>query len=287
MTNTTRLEPLDSLYSVDGGAPLPLPDDLLRIYGPLSLPLAAHRSYVISNFVTSLDGKISLNMPGKMGGGEISGHNAQDRFVMGLLRALADVVLITSMSLRVARNHIWTGWAVYPELADSYAELRARMGLAPVPLHVVISGRGDLNTDHRVFTSGEVPSLVLTTRAGEARAEERKLPPAVPVVNLEPSGQLSAGEILAAVRQFSGERARLVLSEGGAHLLGTLLQGNRLDELFLTLAPQAVGNDETLNRPSLVAGHVLAPGAPRWSELVSLKRGGSFLFLRYRFAAVT
>ena len=83
MTNTTRLEPLDSLYSVDGGAPLPLPDDLYRIYGPLSLPLAAHRSYVISNFVTSLEGKISLNMPGKMGGGEISGHNAHDRFVMG------------------------------------------------------------------------------------------------------------------------------------------------------------------------------------------------------------
>lgn len=284
MIKNTELEPLDTLYSIEDNALLPLPNELVRIYGPLSLPLTAEKPYVISNFVTSLDGKISLNMPGKMSGGDISGHNLQDRFVMGLLRALADVVLITSMSLRVARHHLWTAQTIYPELANSFAELRARLGLAPVPLHVVITGRGDLNTDHRVFTSGEVPSLVLTTRAGEAHAEERKLPANVPVVYLEPSGQLGAGEILAAVREFSGERARLVLSEGGAHLLGTLLQGDRLDELFLTLAPQAVGNDKSLDRPSLVAGHALAPDAPRWSELVSLKRGGSFLFLRYRFS---
>jgi hypothetical protein len=58
-----------------------------------------------------------------------------------------------------------------------------------------------------------------------------------------------------------------------------------LDELFLTLAPQVAGRDDTGERPGLVAGQRFAPEQPRWGELIGIKRGGSHLFLRYAFAS--
>ena len=57
------------------------------------MPRHAARPHVIGNFVTSLDGVVSLGIPGKAGGGEISGFNPHDRMVMGLLRAAADAVV--------------------------------------------------------------------------------------------------------------------------------------------------------------------------------------------------
>jgi riboflavin biosynthesis pyrimidine reductase len=65
--------------------------------------------------------------------------------------------------------------------------------------------------------------------------------------------------------------------------MGDFLAEGRLDELFLTLAPQVAGRDASLERPGLVSGKVFAPEHPIWSELVGVKRGGSHLFLRYAF----
>ena len=46
-----------------------------------------------------------------MGGGEISGFYEPDRFVMGLLRALADVVLVGAGTMRAAQGHRWVAGA--------------------------------------------------------------------------------------------------------------------------------------------------------------------------------
>jgi hypothetical protein len=54
-----------------------------------------------------------------------------------------------------------------------------------------------------------------------------------------------------------------------------------LHELFLTLAPQIAGRDNTSERPGIVKGQLFAPLDPRWSRLVSVKRAESHLFLRY------
>ena len=73
---------------------LPLPPRLARLYGCLRMPLPRTRPYVFSNFATTLDGVVSLNTKGHASGGDISGFSAQDRMVMGLMRAIADVVII-------------------------------------------------------------------------------------------------------------------------------------------------------------------------------------------------
>ena len=63
-----------------------LPAALREAYdGDLQFPQAArHSVYVVANFVTTLDGVVSYQIPGKSGGGEISGFNDQDRYIMAL-----------------------------------------------------------------------------------------------------------------------------------------------------------------------------------------------------------
>jgi riboflavin biosynthesis pyrimidine reductase len=75
----------------------------------------------------------------------------------------------------------------------------------------------------------------------------------------------------------------VILTEGGPRLFGDFLAEKYLDELFLTLAPQVAGRDGHIERPGLVAGKIFAPEHPLWGKLISLKRGGSHLFLRYAF----
>ena len=58
----------------------------------------------------------------------------------------------------------------------------------------------------------------------------------------------------------------------------------RIDEQFLTLAPQVAGRDGLPARPGLVAGKLFAPDHPLWGTLIGVKRGGSHLFLRYAFS---
>ena len=77
----------------------------------------------------------------------------------------------------------------------------------------------------------------------------------------------------------------VILVEGGPQLIGDFFAERCLDELFLTLAPQVAGRDDTSERPGLVAGKRFAPEHPIWGTLVGVKRGGSHLFLRYAFGA--
>jgi riboflavin biosynthesis pyrimidine reductase len=88
------------------------------------MPLPRSHTHVFSNFVTTLDGVVSFNTKGHASGGDISGFSAQDRMVMGLLRAVADVVIIGSGTLGVDCRHVWTAEAIFPALVDDYRQLR-------------------------------------------------------------------------------------------------------------------------------------------------------------------
>jgi hypothetical protein len=57
------------------------------------------RPLVIGNFVQTLDGIVSLKIPHQSGGGVISGGNEEDRFIMALLRACADAVMVATGTL--------------------------------------------------------------------------------------------------------------------------------------------------------------------------------------------
>jgi riboflavin biosynthesis pyrimidine reductase len=248
----------------------------------MALPRA--RPHVFSNFVTTLDGVVSLNTKGHASGGDISGFSAQDRMVMGLLRAVADVVIIGAGTLLSDRRHVWTAAAIYPALADEYAQLSEALGQNGPPLNVIVSGSGRIDLRLPVFASGKVRALIITTTAGAKRLRELGAPESVEIRAIHGnSTAIAASAILAKIgRMRLGKR---ILVEGGPRLLGAFYAEHLLDDQFLTLAPQIAGRDADDRRLSLVMGKLFAPADPLWGSLTDVRHGGSHLFLRYSFPA--
>jgi hypothetical protein len=79
--------------------PSVLPKELRIAYGGdlWFPPSGPQRPYVIGNFVSTVDGVVSCEIAGKSGGSDISGFDQSDRFIMGLLRASADAVMVGSV----------------------------------------------------------------------------------------------------------------------------------------------------------------------------------------------
>ena len=204
---------------------------------------------------------------------------------MGLLRAAADAVVIGAGTLRASSpDHVWTADYIYPPLADAYRELRAALGKSEPPLNVVVTGSGDIDLDRRLFRSGAVPSLIVTSDAGAERLQvrDRELPPSARIEVVAGAAPLCARAVLDAVGRT--RKSELVLIEAGPRLMSDFFAERLLDELFLTLAPQVAGRDGGIERPGLVSGKLFAPDHPVWGTLVGLKRGGDHLLLRYAFA---
>src|SRR5947207_10787906 len=151
MNNLTPLEPL---FEAEGGSALPLPPELATLYGRVHLPSHPGRPSVIGNFVTTLDGVVTLNIPGQSGGGPISGFNPHDHLVMGVLRAVADAVIVGAGTLRaVSSHHRWTAQYIYPVLSGVYQQLRMSLGKPEPPLNVIVTARGEINLDLPIFQS--------------------------------------------------------------------------------------------------------------------------------------
>ena len=276
------LTPLEPTIVTQRGTPLPLPPKLARLYGDLYMRSARSRPQVFSNFVTTLDGVVSLHARGHAAGADISGFSAQDRMVMGLLRALADVVIVGSGTLAADPRHVWTPEAICPELRKDYGLLRAALGAPRTPLNVIVSGSGELNLRLPVFASGQVQTLILTTTGGARRLARQSVPHAVEIRAIQRSASaIGAKAILGAVCQAS--RGQRILVEGGPRLLGHFFRQRLIGELFLTLSPQIAGRRQGDERPSLVMGEYFAPRDPLWGTLSDVRRGGSHLFLRYSY----
>lgn len=264
---------LATLLDRSEAAPHPLPPALVDGYGgPLGFPLR-ERPHVIANFVTTLDGVVSYRVPGRSDAALISGGNTDDRFLMGLLRACADAVVVGAGTLREERRHVWTPAHISPSNAEHYAELRRRLGKPAQPVTVIVSASGDVDLSLPAFHTPDVRAVVLTTRDGAARLR----PPET--VRVRALDATTAQALLDAV--VAETAARLVLTEGGPRLLASFLATGALDELFLTVAPQLAGRDEQHPRLALVEGQAFDPSGAPWGRLVSAKAAGEFLFLRY------
>jgi riboflavin biosynthesis pyrimidine reductase len=243
-----------------------LPTPLAALYGGrLALPADA----VYANFIASLDGVVALAAP-RGAGPTLRGEAAADRFVMGLLRFLADAVLIGAGTLRADGGHLWSAAYIDRERAADYRALGRGE-----PRLVVVSASGDLDPAERALQAG---ALVLTTESGAGRLRGRL--PAACTVRALGSGRLAAGAILAAIR---AEGHRRVLTEGGPTLLAGLAAAGLLDELFLTVSPVLAGRRAGDGRLGLVDGAHLLPGDAGWARLRSVRSCGSHLFLRHAF----
>ena len=282
---TDRRMPLDVLAEMprgDGAAELRglgMPPELERRYGgELTIPLRPDRPTVIANFVTTIDGIVALGDGDLAGGGLISGFHEPDRFVMGLLRVLADMVVVGAGTLRGSTEHRWIAEHVHPASAAASAVWRAEMGLPPRPTTVIVSGSGDIPVAHKGLNDPTVPVVIATTPAGAERVRSAGVADHVSIESIDTDGPITGADLA----ELGARRdARLILTEGGPHLLGQVVGSDVLDELFLTLAPQIVGR-ALHERLGLVEGIALPTNDARWFELASLRRSGDHLFMRYR-----
>ena len=258
-----------------------LPPELARRFpGELTIGLSPGRPAIIANFVSTLDGVVALGpSEPNAGGTEISGFSDADRFMMALLRALADVVIIGAGTIRAGKRHVWTATHVQPALADAFAAWRSELRLSPQPTTIVVTASGNIDAAHAGLNAPDVPVIVATTRAGADRLARLPLGPNVRVASLGNEEWVPAEALVELIR---GTGARLALCEGGPHLFGELVRARLVDELFLTVAPQIAGREDAVRRLALVEGISFGKGLGRWSNLASIRRAGDDVFLRYR-----
>lgn len=261
---------LEVLYEAEGLPAFDLPADLLARYGR---PLGFAEPLVIANFVASLDGVVAAP-PGAQSATRLAGGSEADRFVMGLLRACADVVLVGSGTLRGSPDSRWLPEGPFPAGAASFAEIRRRRRLTERPLVAVVTGSGRIDPGHPALEAG---ALVLTTAGGAARLRG-VLPGASEIVSV---GDGDLVDLASAVGLLRARGYRLVLSEAGPHVFGGLLAGRLVDELFLTVSPVIAGRQEDVARLGLIEGHDLLARDLDAHRLLSVRREDAHLFLRY------
>jgi riboflavin biosynthesis pyrimidine reductase len=256
----------------------PMPAELVERYGgSLEIPIVPDRPTLLANFVSTLDGVVALGPGEERGGGVISGRFEPDRFVMALLRAAADVLVMGAGTIAGSSSPNWTAEHLQPDYAAALARWRRDLGLAPHPTTVIVTGSGDVRLGRRGVEDPTLPVIFATTESGAQRLRDIELPSHVGVEVLGTGATISPGELSTFLGRFGGQ---VVLCEGGPHLLGDLVAADIVDELFLTIAPQVIGREK--GRLGLVEGLGLAPDEARWHDLVSIKRAEDHLFLRYR-----
>lgn len=264
-----------------------LPSKLRELYdGDLHFrKTTAARPLVIANFVSTLDGVASYGIKGKSGGSAISGSNPADRFIMGLLRASADAVIIGAGTLRdVGAKSLWTPESVYPDAKHLYKEYRVNAQHKPkYPLLVIVSGTGQLELKRAIFQKPAMRTIVITTAAGRDELVRRGAATltSVEVHALKSSrGSIAPRAILQLLQSQFG--VKTLLHEGGPMLFGQFLAAKAVDELFLTLAPQIAGRKAEAARPAVVQGVAFLPDSAPWFQMVSVKQESAYLYLRYR-----
>ena len=271
----------------EASEPSVLPEDLRLFYGgDLRFPPSGpRRPYVIGNFVSTVDGVVSYEIAGKSGGGDISGFDESDRFIMGLLRASADAVMVGSRTLhQTDPEHLFVGDRVYPEACDLYACYRSEaLKKTTPPLQVVVSGSGRVDLTRAIFLTPGIRTLIVTTQAGgdllatngvASLASTEVRPLEGPII-----APTSILELLHAEYDVS-----MLLHEGGPTLFGRFVADGCVDELFLTVAPQIAGRNKQPPRPGFIANVEFLPGTAPWLDILSVKARGNHLYLRYAAA---
>jgi riboflavin-specific deaminase-like protein len=225
--------------------------------GDLRLGDLAHadRPYVVLNMAATADGRVAIG--GRSG--PVAGE--ADRELFHLLRTQADAVMAGAGTVRAERYR--------RVVKDTLRAERERLGLAPVPLAVIVSGRLDLPADLPILHNPDARVAVVTTVDETIDGTEADVSYVLQPVTRELAPALHT------LRSEHGVRS--IVCEGGPHLNSSLLREGLVDELWLCVSPR-IGGDP--GQPATVEGDAVP--APVDLELVSLHEAEQHLFFRYR-----
>ena len=229
-------------------------------YPPAAAQGAPDGGWLRANMVSSVDGAAHH------GGHSRPLSSAADMRVFGVLRQLADVVIVGAETVREEGYR-----PVRPRPA--FAERRAAAGQAPVPAIAVVSSSLRLDFSLPLFAEPLVPTLLLTGAKAPRAELERARAAGVQVIV---AGEGTGAEPTRVKAELARRGLVRMLTEGGPRLLGQLLAAGVVDELCLSWSPRyAVGG------AARIAGgpELDAPGELRLTDVLE---DSGFLFTRYR-----
>ena len=293
MTHADQLRRFQIFF--DEGEPSPIEHEGYAPYGKLGFPAPPQgRPWIYSNFVQSLDGITSL-LGAHASGGEIS-QSADDRWLMDLLRAHADGLLMGMNTLREEqRSRGPESRGIVFRVADpTLQDLRAKLGRGR-ERNIFITKAADLDLSrHKVFDGDVVDAAILTSPAGAERLLAQGKHPQVAILGAGEKEKLDLPRAIAKLREELG--IRYLLCEGGPTVYGNLARADLIDEKFMTVAPvetgqvvppeqERIAEEQTipvLLRPTVFGG----PGftrehITRW-RWISCRKAGEHQFNRYR-----
>jgi riboflavin biosynthesis pyrimidine reductase len=238
---------LELIPAVTAGPTPAAIEKLADLYRNGLRPAAADRPWLRANMISSADGAATLGgRSGALGG-------PADRMVFGVLRSLADVILVGAGTARAEKYRPVSQAGIWAGLRDGDA--------AALPAIAVVSASLNLSGCEQLLAGGPGagPTIVITTEAAAGRPWPGQLGTAAVSAALRPGqpealrpGQsealrpgrpevVTAGtdrvDVNRAVTALAELGYRQILAEGGPHLLGQLADADLIDELCLTTSP--------------------------------------------------
>jgi riboflavin biosynthesis pyrimidine reductase len=210
-----------------------------------------------ANFVTSADGAAYID--GRSAGLSSNG----DMRIFGMLRVLADVVLVGAGTARVEE---------YKPARRRPALAELREGRPETATIALVTRTLGLNLTSPLFTETPPDARTIMITSAASDPELREAAAEVADVIVAGEEEVDLGAALDALRKRGLSR---VLCEGGPHLLGDLSAAGLLDELCLSLSPTLAGPGAT----RIIAG-AQADARPLALTQVLADDDG-FLFFRY------
>ncbi len=205
---------------------------------------------VFSNTAVSLDGRI-----GTVSQEHFNVGTDEDRKRMALLQAKADAIFVGGETFRMGPHPI-----IEPR-GMAFVEGRRPLINAVLTRNGVASVLGDDWPDPRVELHVFGPPSLDTDAHGAHGATVH-----------------TAADPLEVLDQLESMGCRSVLVEGGGDLIFQIIAADRMDSIFITLAPRIIGG---VGAPSLADGVGFTAGQIRDFYLVDSEQVGDELFLRY------
>ena len=233
--------------------------DPVAVYHDVERPAPAGRPWVLVNMVASVDGATAVDgLSGPLGGDA-------DRRLLGVVRGLADVVLVGAGTVRAE------GYRPPLTPAAAVGGRRATRGQAVRPRLAVVSGSADLDPAAALFADQDPddPAPFVYTSAGVAPDRLTGLSGVAEVVVAD--GVLNVVEVVADLHDRGVDT---LLCEGGPGLVAQLASAGLVDELCLSVSPLIVGGGS-----GLLAGTPLPTPMPL--RLAHVLTADGFLFCRY------
>jgi 5-amino-6-(5-phosphoribosylamino)uracil reductase len=181
------------------------------------------------------------------------------------VRASCDAIMVGAVTVRTDNPRLLVR-------SPARRDERTARGLAPSPMKITVTSRGDLDADSNFFTTGEAEKLVYTSRARVADAR----------VRLGPVATVVDGGRRVRMRRLSEDLAdrgvgRLMV-EGGGVVHTQFLADDLADELQLVVAPFFIGNSSA---PRFVSDGRFPWNAGRRAMLAEVRQLGDVVLLRY------